>query len=88
MQTNKQGMIIAGGNLIEARATALKVSKAYPGKYITLYSCFGAYVSISDRLNVNAPGDSFHHSYWLNGKEKPFTESQIIQDQIHTPTMS
>lgn len=88
MKTNKQGMIIAGDSLEEAKATAVQASINNPGKYVTLYSCFGAFLSIDDRLHVNAPADSFHNAYWLNGSEKLFTEAQVIQDQINTPTMS
>lgn len=81
-------MIPAGNTPAEARATALKLSRANPGMYVTIFSCFGAYCSIHKRLHVNAPTDSWGNSYWLNGKEKPFTEAQRIADQLATPTMS
>lgn len=81
-------MILAGTNAAEARATALKLSRANPGMYVTIFSCFGAYCQMDKRLHVNAPTDSWGNSYWLNGVEKPFTPAQRIADQLVTPTMS
>ena len=81
-------MIPAGSNATEARATALKLSRANPGIYVTIFSNFGAYCSMSKRLHLNAPTDSWGKSYWLNGVEKPFTSSQRLADQLATPTMS
>ena len=74
-------------NLKDARRYALNFSKKNPGNYITLYACFGLFVHSHKRLNVFAPSDSYGKSYWLNGKEKNFSEKQVIADQNATPTM-
>ena len=71
-----------------AKQEALKVSKEQPGMYVTICACFGLFVLTSKRLNVFAPTDSYIKSYWLNGKEKPFTDAQISADWNATPTMS
>lgn len=81
-------MIPAGTNATEARATALKLSRANPGMYVTIFSCFGAYCHMGKSLHVNAPTDSWGKSYWLNGVEKPFTSAQRLADDLATPTMS
>jgi hypothetical protein len=71
----------------DARAAALKTSQENPKMYVTIYACFGLFISCHKRLNVFAPTDSYIKSYWLNGTEKPFSQKQIIADQIATPTM-
>ena len=75
-------------NLTEARAIALRLSEENAGKYITLVACFGIVANIADRLHTFAPSDSIHDHYFLNGREKPFTNSQRVADQNATPTMS
>jgi len=75
-------------SLTEARQGALRLSEEHAGKYITLVACFGLFASVTDRLHVFAPSDSIHDCYFLNGKEKPFTNGQKIADQIATPIMS
>lgn len=74
-----------------AKAEALKVSRANPGKYITIDEVFGTlYIHIESRLPIFAPSDA-HPAlkfYILRGKIKPFTEAQIIACQNATPTMS
>lgn len=79
-------MIPAGNTLPEAKRIAQAYSKEHPESYVTLFACFGLYLSATKRLHVNAPADSIGDCYWKAGIEKPFTESQRIQDQLHTPT--
>jgi hypothetical protein len=70
----------------EARAYARHLSTENPGKYVTLFTCFGIFATVADRLHVFAPTDSYGTSYWLNGKEKTFTSAQRLADQMATPT--
>lgn len=81
-------MIPAGNTLDEARAFAARLSLERPGMYVTLYACFGIFAKAEKRLHTFAPSDSIGDSYWLNGKEKPFTSAQRIADQNATPTLS
>ena len=79
--------------LDDARIAALDYSRRHPRAYVTIGSCFGWIVESHKRLNVHAPSDAKHWSgqtgtYWLNGKEKPFTTAQRVADQNATPTMS
>ena len=69
-----------------ARAYARHLSTENPGKYVTLFTCFGIFATVADRLHVFAPTDSWGDSYWLNGTEKPFTSAQRLADQMATPT--
>ena len=71
-----------------ARQEAIKLSKANPKLYYTLFDCFGVFIGESKRLHIFAPGDSFYPCYFKAGEEKPFTQAQIIADQNATPTMS
>ena len=71
-----------------AKLAASKISEEHPGMYVTVFACFGLYLSCHKRLNVFAPSDSYIKSYWLNGKEKPFTRKQKIANDLATPTMS
>jgi len=80
-------MIFAGKNETEAKENARKASIDNKGKYITLYACFGIYMQISKRFNVHDPSDSLFGAYWLNGKEKAFTDAQIIRDEQATPSL-
>jgi hypothetical protein len=36
---------------------------------------------------VHDPSDSLFGVYWLNGKEKAFTDAQIIRDEQATPSL-
>ena len=87
-----QKMISAGKTIQEAKDFAQKLSAKNPSKYITLYSCFGLFAEISDRLHIHTPSGSsnpfLNTGYWLNGKERPFTEKQRIADQNATPTLT
>lgn len=69
----------------EARAYARHLSTENPGKYVTLFTCFGIFATVADRLHVFAPTDSWGGSYWLNGKEKPFSAAQKLADELATP---
>tara|TARA_R110002110_G_scaffold412375_1_gene638288 strand:- start:356 stop:517 length:162 start_codon:yes stop_codon:yes gene_type:complete len=52
-----------------------------------MWTAFGLGITVSKRLHVNAPGDAYGKTYWLNGKEKSFTEAQIIADQLAQPQL-
>jgi len=71
----------------QAKPEAIQISRANPGKYITVVSAFGAFAGISNRLHVFAPSDSCVGWYVLNGEVKSFTEAQIIADQNATPAL-
>tara|TARA_R110002051_G_scaffold260961_1_gene320863 strand:+ start:340 stop:582 length:243 start_codon:yes stop_codon:yes gene_type:complete len=73
--------------LSTGRAAALQASLDNPGSYVHMWSAFGLGITVSKRLHVNAPGDAYGDTYWLNGKEKPFTEAQIIADELATPQL-
>jgi len=75
-------------SLEEARAEILKKSKAEPSRYFSLRACFGLRIVRQKRLHVFTPSDSYGNTYWLNGREKPFTKAQRIADQNATPSMS
>tara|TARA_S200002703_G_scaffold73110_1_gene63127 strand:+ start:59 stop:337 length:279 start_codon:yes stop_codon:yes gene_type:complete len=74
--------------LPEAREAARQASIDNPGCYVHLFTAFGLGISIEKRLHVNAPGDAYGNTYWLNGNEKPFTEAQVIADQNATPALA
>tara|TARA_R100000656_G_C3948885_1_gene128051 strand:+ start:67 stop:312 length:246 start_codon:yes stop_codon:yes gene_type:complete len=80
-------MIEAGKNEVEARAFAKKLSEANPNHYVVLCACFGIFAEINKRLNVFAPSDSLFGVYWLNGKERSFSEAKKIADQNATPSL-
>ena len=67
----------------------LALSKANPKLYVTAlrWGFNEAYVTGSKRLHVFAPTSVMFGIYWLNGKQKKFTEKQIIADQNATPQM-
>ena len=67
----------------------LTLSKANPKLYVTaeMMPFTGAYVTTYKRLNVYAPSDSLWGVYWLNGKQKNFSDKQVIADQNATPMM-
>lgn len=75
-----------------ARAHALETSKQFPAEYVVISDCFGWIVNRMKRLGVFAPSDYSDWSgktgtYWLNGKEKAFSASQKLRDQINSPDM-
>jgi hypothetical protein len=72
-----------------ARDAALAASKAHPGQYATLvvWPFEGLRVSMSRRLHVFAPSDSWGDTYWLNGKVKQFSDAQRDADERATPFM-
>jgi len=74
--------------LDEARRYALNFSRKNTTLYVTLHACFGLMVSTSKTLNVFAPSDSYTKTYWLNGKEKSFTNAQVSANDLATPCMS
>jgi len=86
----EETMIEAGRNLEEAKRTAIRLSKENPGKYVTLFACFGLFAEIRSRLHVFAPSDSSRvcDCYWLNGTERRFTEKQWAADWEATPEVS
>lgn len=77
-------------SLKDARAAALKMSQENPKVYVTLFAMFALIIHTSKRLDVFQPSDSPRDckSYWLNGKEKPFSQKQVIACQNATPMMS
>ena len=78
-------MVEAGKNEAEAKAAAMKLSIENPDQYVTLYACFGIFVKVDKRLHVFAPTDSLFGAYWLNGKEKAFSDRQVARDSESTP---
>ena len=80
-------MISAGKSEAEAKQFAKEYSLKNPGVYVTLFACFGIFLSTSKQLNVYEPSDSLFDVYWLNGKEKSFTTKQKIADERATPTL-
>lgn len=80
----------AGSTLSDAKRAALKQSKMHPGWYITVFSCFGLFLSFKNRLHVFDPTDSALGCDWYckGGKVKVFTTAQRIADDLATPTMS
>ena len=75
--------------LTDAKKAARKLSINNPGKYVTLYACFGIFSQVSERLHVHSPSDSIHGTgYWLNGKEHSFTDKQHGADEKATPALS
>lgn len=75
-------------NETEAKAAAVAVSKASPGKYVVLHSCFGLFRSLCNRLDVQAPTDSCYGWYVLNGTVRYFTDLQKAADFNATPAMN
>ena len=70
----------------ELKLESIELSKDNPGKYITLSSCFGIFLSIKPRLNIFDPSDSCVSWYALNGSVKQFSNKQKIADYNATPT--
>ena len=82
-------MIEAGNNWEEASAAALAHSQTHPGVYVTIVADFGqAFLITGKALHVFAPTDSLGGVYWLNGKEKKFTDRQVARDSESTPILS
>lgn len=71
----------------DLRIALENASKASPDLYIYGVSLpfQGAYVLMMKRLNKQAPTDAIilsnGQTYWKNGKEKQFTDKQIIADE-------
>lgn len=79
--------------IAHAKAAALAASQADPSRYFWIVNCFGWVVISANRLAVQTPSDGSDWSgqtgsYWKNGKERRFSEKQIIADQNATPMMS
>ena len=76
-------------NKRDTMKAGLALSKANPKLYVTaqMMPFTGAYVTTDKRLNVYAPSDSLWNLYWLNGKQKNFSDKQVIADQNATPMM-
>ena len=71
-----------------AKDEMIQLSLDNYGWYVTGFNVFQeAYAHLSKRLHVHSPSDGWPF-YVLNGKVKPFTESQIIADQNATPTLT
>ena len=77
----------AGVTIDQARKFAADLSKENPGQYVTLSACFGIFATVSKKLHVHSPTDSVGDSYWLNGQEKKFTDSQAAADYRATPDL-
>ena len=77
-------------SLKEVRADGIKLSRANPKLYYTLFTSFGLYLEASKRLHIFAPDDAPMgiDYYFKNGKQKQFTSAQRIASQNATPTMS
>ena len=80
-------MISAGKNESDAKQFAKEFSLNNKEQYVTLFACFGLFLSHSKYLKVHSPSDSLFGVYWLNGIEKPFTTKQKIADEQSTPTL-
>ena len=73
----------------EVGPAAARCSLDNPGKYIIVTVDFGMVTAhISSRLGTFATTDSWGDHYWLNGKAKPFTNSQRAADWAASPTMT
>ena len=68
-------------DLADARHDIEKVSNADTKGYFYLVATFGLSITRENHLNVFAPGDSYGGTYWKNGKEKRFTNKQIMPNK-------
>jgi len=77
-------------NVAAARKEAKTFSAKNRGWYITIGSAFGLFMHKSKTLHRFSPTDAVEglRYYYLNGKEKPFSEKQKLRDQISSPTMA
>ena len=85
-ETTMTEMFVA--NETEAKTAAIAVSKASPGKYVVLHSCFGLFIRLCNSLDVQAPTDSCYDWYVLNGTVRYFTDRQKAADFNAALTMS
>jgi len=71
------------GNIEEARKEAIQHSSLFPNMYFIVSACFGLYLMGKDNLWKNAYSDALYccKYYYHNGKEKSFTEKQIVKSQ-------
>lgn len=77
-----------GTTLDQACEIAMQASIDNPGKYITLFACFGIELVMKPRLDTHDPTDSLGDFYWLNGKQKKFTNAQYAHDWNNTPQLN
>ena len=73
-------------NETDLRKALVATSEASPQLYVYAKSTFAeAFIVTMKRLNPQAPTDAMilsdGRSYWKNGKQKKFTQKQIIADQ-------
>jgi len=74
-------------NIDSAKNEMVMISLDNPNWYVTGFNIFQeAYAHLSKRLHVHSPSDGWPF-YVINGRVKPFTESQVIADQNATPTL-
>ena len=66
---------------------AKEISLDHPGKHVVIVAAFGLYATVSARLNVFAPDDSYFGWHVRNGKVRQFTTKQKIAAQNATPTL-
>ena len=71
----------------DTREEAIKLSRQNPSRYIVVFSCFGLFASIKERLHTFEPSGSAFDWYVLNGKIRTFTDRQRIADQNATPDL-
>ena len=66
---------------------AKEISLDHPGKYVLIVAAFGLHATVSARLNIFAPDDSYFGWYIQDGKVRQFTTKQKIAAQNATPTL-
>ena len=66
---------------------AKEISNDHPGQYVLIVAAFGLYATVSARLNIFAPDDSYFGWHVRNGKARQFTTRQKIAAQNATPTL-
>ena len=66
---------------------AKEISLDHPGKYVLIVAAFGLHATVSARLNIFAPDDSYFGWHVRNGKVRQFTTRQKIAAQNSTPTL-
>ena len=66
---------------------AKAISNDHPGKYVLIVAAFGLHATVSARLNIFAPDDSYFGWHVRNGKVRQFTTKQKIAAQNATPTL-
>jgi hypothetical protein len=66
---------------------AKEISNDHPGQYVVITAAFGLHATVSARLNIFAPDDSYFGWHVRNGKVRQFTTKQKIAAQNATPTL-